>query len=355
MTLPQHVDQPEPERGGRSASWTRRNLKLTLRLCYALSAAVFFAILIFWHVTFLARVIVAFVALRGLLIIPERLSEAEFVERVRTGNFAGAADTPGISTGRKVQILRGDISDRTHPDIAVKAASYVAFSIDQGQAEVIPLARTFEDTWGIPPEPGGGGPLGTFDSLVERLLHNGLRFSTPVSPPPERAPALMNAISWRDLWRRGAWREVRDHHPGERLLSLLFRLYATEWQELLAPIWVSAAIIVTLLVSENWLSQFSRGVLFYIMAVFLGVAALWLAFVLRPWAFNASLMAGDEARCAYWVMESTEGKHFLVSALGSGREKLRKRAVRLLLWNDAMLTAGVTLPEGMRAFTRREG
>ena len=346
MTAPSPVKSQVPSQ---VVEWLRSHLVWTLRACYVLAGVLVLVVLLAWKVPLLARIIVAMALARGLLLIPERLSEIEFLHRLHVGHFAAALETPGISSGRQIQLLRTRIVDRLNRPGAEKAADLAAYAIEAGHEEWVSLARAFEDTWGNAPRGGGD------DGLVGRLLHRGFHFTTNTGTAIEPTVPLRQDIDWRDLWRGHRWQEVIQRHPGERLPTLLVRLYASEWQSVLAPAWFICAIILTVLLSTKWLGAQTRGLLFYVSGTVMGLSALWLAFVLRPWAFQASLLAGDMDRCAYWVLESTEGKHFLVACLGSRNERLRRQALRLLLWHDALLTANLTLPEGMKAFAHREG
>lgn len=354
MDSPPAPPAPSPLNAG--SSWIRRHFDLALRLIYAVAGLGFIGCIGLASLLkqpMLLGVLVGFAFLRGMFLVAERLGEGMFLENIASGNFVEAVRGPGIARARQVQILRREVSDRANRPGAERAAAYVSYYLDTEGSELTSVARQFEDVWGVPPVEGPD------QSLVRRLLDHGFRFTIAVNAPPEEAMAAEIGIPWKTLWKDRLWSQLQERHPGERLSGLMLRLYATEWQKLLAPVWVLAVIATSVILSNvlphPHLSPLPRAILFYTGGAILGAAAIWLAFILRPAAFNASLLANDMDRCALWVLESTEGKHFLTAAMGSSNPILRLQAVRLLVWNDILLNADVTLPEGMKAFCRREG
>ena len=330
------------------ANWARTHTVAALRSLYALAALAFLGMVFLLRHPPLLGVMVGFVAARFVLVIAERIGERVFIEHIAAGEIEEAVVSPGVTKARQIQVLRRLCADRSERAVAQAVATYAAFCVTCGRTDYVSIMRAFEDHWGVPPNAGED------TSLVRSLLARSFRFTTPCSPPPDLGLPMAQGIPWRALWRDRQWSALRGQHPGESLGRLLLRLYASEWQSLLSPIWVMVFIGCALLLGKPILPPVERGVVFYLMVILLGVSASWLAFVLRPGAFNSSLLASDMDRCARWVLESTEGKHFLVSALGSTNRRLRHQAVQLLLWHDALLTASLTLPEGMRAFLKRE-
>ena len=337
---------PRPETG--LSRWPRAHIHQALRICYSVGAIGF--ILPVWLIQpRLLGVFIGFGALRLILFVPERLATSVFLDHLAAGRFWQALESPGVTAARQVQSLRRLVTDRSNRVLAEQSAAFLGCAVDAGRSDMIPVLRDFENTWGVPPAPGEN------DGLVRHLLVQGFRFTTTISPEYESEVVFEEAILWRDLWRKRLWQRLWELYPDENHVRLALRIYAAEWQALLAPIWAVAAILIaTLLSHPGWLSPTARGLTFYFSGAALAASAFWLAFFLRPGAFNASLLAGDMDRAARWVLESVEGKHFLVSALGSANEKLRRQALRLLLWSDALFTANITLPEGMKSFVRRE-
>ncbi len=338
------------------SSWVKQHTDLALQLLYAGAGVGFLASIALASLLkgpMLLGIIVGFAFVRGMFFVAERLGEGVFLDNIASGNFVEAVRGPGISKAKQVQTLRREVSDRANRPAAERAAAFVSYYLDAEGSELASVARQFEDVWGVPPVAGAD------DSLIRRLLDGGFRFTIAVNAPPEEAQEADVGIPWKILWKDRLWSQLCERHPGEPLRRLLLRLYASEWQKALAPVWVVAAILASVVLSNvlprPHLSPLPRAILFYSAGAILGASAIWLAFILRPEAFNASLMANDMDRCALWVLESTEGKHFLTASMGSHRPELRQQAVRLLIWNDILLNADVTLPEGMKAYCRREG
>jgi hypothetical protein len=346
--------KPELPSAGRDfepglVTWARNNVDRALLMCWIAAGVLFLLPIGLLRHSLLLGVLLGFGLLRLCLLAAERLADAVYLDNIFVGDFEEARRAPGLSQARQVQALQRIVTNRSGPEKADLAAGFIAYCLDEGSLPVEPAARAFEATWGLHPSAGHDS------GLVRRLVEQGFHFTTGVSPLLEAGITLDEGIPWRTLWRERCWHKLRDEHPHEPIRRLLLRLYASEWQGVLAPAWTVVTLIVAIVLSRPWISTEARGIVFYVSGLVLVPAAFWLAFMLRPAAFNDSLLVGDTDRCARWVLESVEGRHFLVSALGSANSLLRSRAADLVAWHDALIGAGVTLPEGMRAFVHREG